>query len=224
LGLEFAQQYLQRGEQVVATCRHPNSATELQDLHRQHQDRSLILPLEVTSRASRIEAHEKVRQAHGQLDILINNAGIRSGGDQDTYDLGALHTEDIAKVFDVNATSPLLMAEGFLDLLEQGQNSKIINITSRLGSIGSKNWVYRYSYCASKAALNMISKMLSLDLHSKGISVMALHPGHVRTDLGGPHAPLSTAESVAGMIKVIDALTLDDTGRFLDWQGTEIPW
>lgn len=224
LGLEFVRQYLKRGERVVAGCRAPGAADALQKLRSRYPDNLLILRLDVTKSDVRKRAHSRIEKKFGGLDLLINNAGIRSGGEEDSYTLGELNGEDMLKVFKVNAVSPLMMVEQFADLLAQGESAKIVNITSFLGSIESKTWVFRYSYCASKAALNMFSKMLSLELEEEGIIVVALHPGYVRTSLGGRNAPLSPRQSIEGMIKVIDSLKMKDSGRFLGWDGGEVPW
>jgi len=224
LGLEFVKQYLERGEEVIATCRDPEKAITLHDLQNNFADNLTIIQLDVVDKRSIDAAYERVKRKYEKIDLLINNAGIRSGGKKDSYTLGELQTEDIGKVLKVNAIAPVLLAEKFLNLIEKGKNPKIINITSLLGSIGSKAWVFRYSYCASKAALNMFSKLMSIELKNKGIIVLALHPGHVKTDLGGPHAPLVPKQSIKGMLKVIDSLSLEDTGKYLDWQRNEIPW
>ncbi|NHJ40624.1 MAG: SDR family oxidoreductase [Asgard group archaeon] len=224
LGLEFVKQYLERGEEVIATCRRLEKASDLQKLKNKFGEKLTILQLEVGDQKSINKAHEFIKNKFDNLDILINNAGIRSGGDKDSYTLGELYKEDICKVFSVNSIAPLLIVEKFLDLIVKGTNPKIINITSGLGSIGRKSWVYRYSYCASKSALNMFSKMLSLELKNKGIVVIPMHPGHVQTDLGGYSAPLKPSESIEGMIKVIDSLSIEDSGSYLSWNGEELPW
>jgi len=224
LGLEFVKQYLERGEEVIATCRDPEKAITLHDLQNDFADNLTIIQLDVVDKRSIDAAYERVKRKYEKIDLLINNAGIRSGGKKDGYTLGELRTENIGKVLQVNAIAPVLLAEKFLDLIEKGKNPKIINITSLLGSIGSKARVFRYSYCASKTALNMFSKLMSIELKNKGIIVVALHPGHVKTDLGGPHAPLVPKQSIKGMLKVIDSLSLEDTGKYLDWQRNEIPW
>ncbi len=224
LGVEFVRQYLEREEDVAAGCRTPDEADALHELRDRHSDNLLILRLDVVQKRSREAAHNRVGKRLGGLDVLINNAGIRSGGDEDSYTLGDLHEEDMTKVFRVNTISPLLMVEEFVDLLAEGETPRIVNITSWLGSIESKTMVYRYSYCASKAALNMFTKLLSIELEEEGIIVLALHSGHVRTDLWGRSAPLSPKQSIRGMIEVIDSSTLEDSGRFLSWEGDEIPW
>ena len=224
LGLEFTKQYLERGENVIATCRNPKNASKLHELKKIFADKLSILKLEVRDNEEKGEVYEQVKNKFGKIDILINNAGIRSGGDADSYTIGNLYKEDLGKVFEVNSIAPVLISETFLDLVEKGDNPKIINITSALGSIGRKSFVFRYSYCASKSALNMLSKLMSIELKDKGIIVIPLHPGHVRTDLRGYQAPLVPKQSISGMIKVIDSLKLEDSGRYLSWDGTEIPW
>jgi NAD(P)-dependent dehydrogenase (short-subunit alcohol dehydrogenase family) len=224
LGLEFVKQYLMRGETVIAACRNPHKATILQDLQKTYNNKLTIVQLEVRDENSRNEAYEEVKKKFHKIDLLINNAGIRSGGDKRTYLLGELNQEDIYKVFDVNSISPLLISEKMLDLIEKGQNPKIIHISSRLGSIGARTSVFGYSYCASKAALNMFTKLMSIELKDKEVTILSMHPGHVKTDLGGPHAPIIPEQSVKGMIKVIDSINLEDTGQFFDWQGNKVPW
>jgi NAD(P)-dependent dehydrogenase (short-subunit alcohol dehydrogenase family) len=228
LGLEFVRQYLAGGRQIIATCRTPEAAGELQALRARYAPALRILQLDVTDKAGRARVHKEVAEVAGRVDLLINNAAIQAGnpvGDEGgSYTFGRLHEEDMGRVFRVNAISPLLMVEAFVDLLALGRDPKVVNITSWLGSISEKSQVFGYSYCASKTTLNMFTKLLSIELRGKRIAVLALHPGHVQTDMGGADAPLVPEQSVEGMIRVIDALTMRDSGKFLDWQGNEIPW
>lgn len=224
IGLEFVRQYLGRGELVIATCRNPDAADALDALHKEHPQLLTILPLEVTEKASRLAAAEAVAAKFGALDLLINNAAISSGSGRRRTPLGILPESGMASVFEVNAIAPLLMVEDFLALLEKGKKPRVINITSLLGSIELTSSVYALTYSASKSALNMFTKQLSIQLQSRHIPVLAIHPGHVRTDMGGASAPLSAAESVSGMLRVIDQLALEGTGRFVDWTGSELPW
>jgi NAD(P)-dependent dehydrogenase (short-subunit alcohol dehydrogenase family) len=224
LGLEFVRQYLESGRRVIATCRTPGAAGELQALRTRFAAALTVLQLDVTDGEARARVHDEVKELAGRANLLINNAGVQSGDEGGSYTFGRLHEEDMGLVFRVNAISPLLMVEAFVDLLALGREPKVVNITSWLGSISDKSQVFGYSYCASKATLNMFSKQLSIELRDRGIAVLALHPGHVQTDMGGAHAPLVPEQSVRGMIRVIDGLTLQGSGRFLDWQGNEIPW
>lgn len=224
LGLEFTRQYLSKNHIVMATCRDLDRATNLKRLKTDYPDQLSIIMLDVTSKKSRDQLISKELSNFKSLDLLINNAGIVSGGDQRSYILGELHTEEIEKVFKVNAIAPLLMIESLLPLLKQGKNPKIVNISSTMGSITNKAGTQNYSYSSSKAALNMFSKMLANDLYEIGISVLILHPGWVQTDMGGSVAPIKIQDSIRGMIQVIKNHKLAQTGEFRDYMGDIIPW
>jgi len=224
LGYEFVKQYLDRGDEVIAAARVLQNVEALQTLQKTYSNLLALYELDVTVSKSIKAICESIKSRFESLDLLINNAAIISGGSKRTYPLGELHSENIAEVFNVNAIAPLMMAEQFVEILSHRERAKIVNITSKMGSISSRTGASNYSYCASKAALNMFSKLLSLDLKNKGIIVLALHPGHVKTDMGGSAAPLAPEESIGGMIAVIDSITEEDSGKFLDWEGQEIPW
>jgi NAD(P)-dependent dehydrogenase (short-subunit alcohol dehydrogenase family) len=128
------------------------------------------------------------------------------------------------EVFRVNAVGPMIVSQVFLDLLREGRNPKIVNMTSQMGSLETKQEGGYYSYSSSKAALNMITRLLSFDVQPDGVIVAALHPGWVRTDMGGEHATLTPQESVRGLLEVINRLTADDSGKFYTWEGREHPW
>jgi NAD(P)-dependent dehydrogenase (short-subunit alcohol dehydrogenase family) len=154
------------------------------------------------------------------LDILYNNAGVGS----ENPPLGRLTEAEILSVFRINAIAPLMVAQALLPLLQRGERPVIANITSRMGSIDDNSSGGDYAYRASKAALNMINKSLSIDLAGTGVIPVVIHPGWVKTDMGGMSAPLSVAQSVTGILKVVDGLESADSGRFLAWDGEEIPW
>ena len=224
LGLEFVRQYLRRGEIVIATSRSLQTADALRVERERHESQLTLIELDVTDIKSVQSMRDQLEKSHDHLDLLINNAGVISGGPKRSYPLKELVDEDILSVFNINAVAPLRISAEFANMLAGSENSRIVNISSMLGSIGSRQGAAYYSYCSSKAALNMISKLLSLDLRADGINVVALHPGHVQTDMGGRSAALQPEDSIRGMIEVIDGLKPDDSGKFLDWQGREIPW
>ncbi len=224
LGYEFVKQYLDRGDEVIAAARVPQNAEMLGTLEQKYDNLLALYQLDVTDLSSIQAMREDLETRFESLDLLINNAAIFSGDSKRTFPFGELHSENIAEVFNVNTIAPLMMAEEFAEILSCGESAKIVNITSKLGSIGSRTGASYYSYCASKAALNMFSRLLSFDLEERGIIVLALHPGHVKTDMGGSAAPLVPEESIRGMISVIDSITEADSGKFLDWEGGEIPW
>ncbi|MEE9466129.1 MAG: SDR family oxidoreductase [Candidatus Neomarinimicrobiota bacterium] len=220
IGLGLVRHALDRGNRVFAGCRSPENAGDLNHLHEEHGDRLLVLPLDVTNRAAIEGAVATLQGFTAGLDVLFNNAGV--GGDK--APLGRLEPQDLLDIFAINAVAPLMIAQACLPLLQKGGRPVIANITSRMGSIadnGSGGW---YSYRASKAALNMINACLALDLSSRGIISVVLHPGWVQTDLGGAGATLPVDQSVSGLWAVVDGLKPGDSGRFLAWDGEEIPW
>ena len=169
LGYEFVKQYLDRGDEVIAAARVPQDAEMLGTLEQKYDNLLALYKLDVTDLKSIQAMREIVETRFESLDLLINNAAIISGGSKKIHSLGELHTENIAEVFNVNAIAPLMMAEEFVEMLSRGKNAKIVNITSMMGSIGSRTGASNYSYCASKAALNMFSRLLSFDLEERCI-------------------------------------------------------
>lgn len=219
LGLAFARENLDRGNRVFATCRRPDEAGDLRRLREQNLDRLTILRLDVTAEETIEAAADAVADTVDGLDLLINNAGINP-----EEDLGSLDAETMLHTFHVNAVGPMLVAQGHLDLLRAGDDARIVNISSTSGSLAQKSTGGGYSYSSSKAALNMLTRAMAFDLRSEGIVVMAIHPGWVRTDMGGASAPLSPVKSAQGVLDVAFDVTLDDTGSFFRHDGRAAPW
>ena len=220
LGLEFVRQYLARGERVFAACRTPKAATELQALAAAHPNQLTVLALDVSDSAA-IEAADTMVKAHtAALDLLINNAAIAAKDER----FGQLDAETMLQILAVNSVAPTMVAQRFAALLKAGNTPKLINISSGLGSIARRTSGGSYSYCTSKATLNMITRLISFDLALIGVTAIVLHPGWVQTDMGGKNATLTPGQSIAGMLQVIDGLTPKDSGRFLQWDGGELPW
>jgi NAD(P)-dependent dehydrogenase (short-subunit alcohol dehydrogenase family) len=225
IGLEFARQYLQKGFQVFAASRNAEKSRELGQLDAQYGDLLAIHQLDVGDEDSRRQLYRALSAATGKLDLLINGAGIISGNEQVCHPLGELKQKDLCTTFLVNSVGPLMMAEQVLPLLKNGAKSIVVNITSDNGSITRRRAGGKYGYCASKAALNMMTKILSVDLRPFGIIVVSLHPGWVKTTMTrNENAPLEPSESIGGMIQVIESLEMKDSGGFLDWKGNELPW
>ena len=161
------------------------------------------------------------------MDLLINDAGIASGNETHRHRFGDLDQDDLCRCLLVNAVAPLMMTQRFLPLLEKGTRPIVANISSTSGSIARKRGGgdTGYGYSASKTALNMMTRMLSYELQDRGIIVVSLHPGWVRTTmLYCENAPLEPAESIGGLTQVIESLEMKDSGKFIDWQGNELPW
>ena len=212
LGLEFARQFYSEECRVIATCRNPKKANELNaigdiDVH----------SLDVTDDKSVVNLADKLRGEN--IDILINNAGVI--GQRDGF--GRLNYDIWAETMDTNVFGPMRVAEAFRDNVMNSEKKQMIFITSRMGSI-TEAVPNAYVYRSSKAALNMAVKCLSAELGEQGLIAVLFHPGHVQTDMGGQAAPVTPQKSIEGMKNQIVALTRDDNGRFLSYDGHQIPW
>jgi NAD(P)-dependent dehydrogenase (short-subunit alcohol dehydrogenase family) len=216
IGLEFTKQYATDGWQVLACCRHPQSAMALQALAKSHNNIK-IYGLDVADFAQ-IDALALQLKLES-IDLLINNAGVypsSSFGDVD-YDA-------FAAGFKINSMAPLKMSEAFVQHVTRSQLKQIATLSSKMGSIDDNGSGESYSYRASKCAVNMVMKSLSIDLKPYGISVVTLHPGWVQTDMGGSNAMINTETSVTGMRQMIANTNLGTTGRFMAYDGKPINW
>ena len=217
LGLEFAQQYLTDGWQVYATCRDPESASELRQLADGGKLR--ILPLDVTDPAS-VKAAAK--ELEGQaIDLLLNNAGVGGARGQT---IGNIDYESWAKVLDANSLGPMRVSEAFVDNVARSERKLIVTLTSGMGSIGDNTSGGAFAYRSSKAAVNMVMRSLAIDLAPRGITCVVVNPGWVRTDMGGPNATLTRAESVTRLRRLIDNLGPTQSGKFFNHDGREYAW
>ena len=212
LGLEFARVLSARGERVIATARDPQAAKELDKLDVR------VEPLDVGD-AESIERFGEAMDGE-PIDVLINNAGVGVRSKPfESFDL-----DEMTRFFNTNTIGPLRVARALLPGLRAGGDKKIINITSRMGSISDNSSGGAYSYRASKAALNMATRSLALDLAAEGFVCLVLHPGWVQTRMGGSGAPVMPEDSVAGMLRVIDKASMDHSGEFFDFTGASVPW
>lgn len=218
LGLEWCRQYVEAGWHVFATCRHPETADALHDLAREHS-RLSVHRLDVTRPESVYALRAELQ--HETIDVLINNAGIYLEKYAPTT---ALRYDEWQQTLEVNTLSPLRVTEALLELVARSQRRLVVAISSHMGSIAEISAPGDTYYRSSKAALNAAMKGFSLALRERGVGVLLLHPGWVKTRMGGWDAPLTAAESVAGMRTLVDAFSLDQSGRFLRYNGTEIPW
>lgn len=211
LGLEFARQYEAAGWTVIGTARSPDRATELKALGVE------VLELDVLDRDS-IAGLATALDGRG-IDMLINNAGIfpRESAIEN------VNADDYARTLMVNSLGPVLVTQALMPNLRAGELKRIVNITSQLASIENNSGGY-YGYRESKAALNMFTRSLALELGPEGFICLAIHPGWVRTDMGGPQANLSAEESITAMRKSIDNMTPDDNGVYRGYSGEIVAW
>jgi len=219
LGLEFCRQYAQAGWQVIACCRHPEQATELNNLAEQYQ----TIKLECLDVAD-FEQIDKLAQklTDQAIDVLLNNAGLY--GDTSQSGFGQLNYQVWSDTLRVNTLAPIKMAEAFLPHLQASQQKLLVTVSSLMGSIADNTSGGSIVYRSSKAAVNAAMKSLAIDLRQQEIGVLILHPGWVKTDMGGPNAMIEAQESISGMRAVIADFSLEQTGCFLKYNGQAMAW
>jgi NAD(P)-dependent dehydrogenase (short-subunit alcohol dehydrogenase family) len=218
LGLEWCRQYAEADWRVFSTCRHPETADALRDLEKRHPQLS-VHRLDVTRPESVYALRAELQNE--SIDLLVNNAGVYL---EKYVPTATLRYDEWQQTLEVNALSPLRVTEAMLELVARSQRRLVVAISSHMGSIAEISAAGDTYYRSSKAALNAAMKGLSIALRERGIGVLLLHPGWVKTRMGGWDAPLTPAESVAAMRILVDAFSLDQSGRFLRYNGTEIPW
>ncbi len=215
IGLEFARQYAAAGWSVIATCRRPEAADALATVAGDVQ----IHALDVTDFA-RVE--QLARRLEGAtIDLLINNAGIYGPRvvPYDFVDYGVW-----AEALRVNTMAPLKVSAVFSRHVAHSRGRLIVSVSTNMSSIAENTSGGSYIYRSSKAALNAVMKSLSIDLRGKEIIVVVVHPGWVRTDMGGSGATLDVHDAVAAMRELFQRLTMKDSGRFFQSDGSELPW
>ena len=214
IGLELAKRALARGWRVFGSARKPVTAPDAQIC-----DHSLFVDLQFD-----VTDHEVVRLAAERIDepidILVNNAGIIGPERQSTLDMDF---EGFAHTIAVNTIAPLAVTQAFLPCLRRADNPRVVTLSSRMGSMSHASSGH-IAYRASKAAVNKVMQGLAADLAGQGITAISIHPGWVQTDMSGPDAELSPAESAEGILNVADALTIEQTGQFLNWNGLAVDW
>ncbi|HTV51676.1 MAG TPA: SDR family oxidoreductase [Steroidobacteraceae bacterium] len=223
IGLELARQYAADDWQVIACARAPERAHELQQLASHSRGELRVEALDVTDFVA-IDALAK-RLAGRTIDVLINCAGSMGQGSSGWSGFGKSDLALWDGMFRLNTYAPLKMAEALVTHVAASGQKKIINLSTVMASLARNTLGGFYAYRASKAALNAITVSLAVDLGRRhGILAAALHPGWVRTDMGGPRAEIDARTSVTGLRQVIAALDRARSGRFWSYDGTELPW
>jgi len=224
LGLEFVRQYLEDGHDVIACARNLSKAKELSTLAESNRSLSTV-ELDVADFETINKLGEKLK-GH-PIDLLINNAGVfgpKIKADKDPrQSLGHMDYDLWADIFRINAMAPLKLIERLYDNISNSQEKKIINLSSAVASIAT-GMSELFAYRTSKAALNVITKILSDKTAETGVICTAFSPGWVKTDMGGPDAEISVVESITVLRATIDKLTEKDSGTFLNYDGRIIPW
>jgi NAD(P)-dependent dehydrogenase (short-subunit alcohol dehydrogenase family) len=221
IGLEWVRQEAADGATVIATARDPRTAEGLEAAMREQPGKITVMRMDVSDQTSVDDCAREVTKRHPALDDLVNNAGTY--GSRDDRGLGA-DSPQIDQVLAVNAVGPYRVTRAFLPLLRRGRSPRILFISSRMGSIGDSPSGASYAYRMSKAALNMLGANLARDLREEGMLCLLLHPGWVRTRMGGTRASVPVADSVAGMRRVATHAGLTHSGAFLDYTGAIVPF
>jgi NAD(P)-dependent dehydrogenase (short-subunit alcohol dehydrogenase family) len=219
LGLEFCRQYAEQGWQVIACARNPDDAFDLNKLAG-HYPNVQLEQLDV-SEFEQIDALSR-KLADRPIDVLINNAGIYA--DNKGNGFGRVDYRAWAQSLVVNTEAAVKMAEAFLPQIKKSDQKLIVAISSLMGSMADNDSGGSIFYRSSKAALNAAMKSLAIDLKDQSIGVLIFHPGWVKTDMGGPNALINAETSIAGMRALIDNFSLDQSGRFVKYDGTAMPW
>ncbi len=218
IGLELVRRFAADGWQVIACCRDPGAAGELQSLAQQGSGIE-VHTLDVTDHARMLALAAELSDR--PIDILLSNAGIYG---PKGVAFGDVDPQSWREVLEVNTIAPLMLAQAFADSVAMSEQKLIAVISSKVGSIADNGSGGSYAYRSSKSAVNQVVKSLSIDLADRGITAISLHPGWVLTDMGGPNAEIDTGESVTGLKAILQQAGPAQNGCFVEYNGQPIPW
>jgi NAD(P)-dependent dehydrogenase (short-subunit alcohol dehydrogenase family) len=218
IGLGLARAYAARGAEVDATARRPADAEELQSLARASEGKVRVHELDVRNDAQ--VGALAAALAGASVDVLVNNAGIAGSW---STSLATFDVEEALRCFDTNALGAVRVTRALVPNLRAARG-KVINMTSRMGSIGDNGSGRSYAYRMAKAALNMATRNIAHELKGFGGAAAAIHPGWVKTEMGGAGATEEIADAVARIVRAIDELDAAKSGRFWHANGEELPW
>jgi NAD(P)-dependent dehydrogenase (short-subunit alcohol dehydrogenase family) len=219
IGLALTRHLATRGDRVIATARDPDAAAGLLKAAKDLAPHVHVVQLDVVDPAS-VAACAAALEAEA-LDVLVNNAGTM-GPDQQT--VAAMDFDGWLQTFEINTLAPLRVLQAFLPHLRRSAHPRALTVTSRMGSLTASVASDHIAYRSSKAALNKAMQGAALDLSKLGVAVAVIHPGWVRTDMGGSQADISAETSAAGIARVIDHLTVRQSPGFFNYDGSEIAW
>lgn len=220
LGYHLTDLYLRKDFRVFVLSRH--LSTELGSLGSQYKDRLFFIQVDVMDESSILKAVLEVEKINGILDIIINNAAVHL--ENSRPDILETDFKAVEETLSINAVGPLRITRHFLPMLLKGDKKMLVNISSEAGSIAGCWRLSEFGYCMSKAALNMQSKILQNRLKSEGVKVLVIHPGWLRTDMGGIEAPALPEDAASAIIGLIERKWRLDDPIFIDWNGKTINW
>lgn len=216
LGLEYTKQLLEKKKSVLAWVRNPDGAKELQSLKEKYPQTLQIQKVDLTRQE---DIRSAAKQINTPIDVVINNAGVLTDKSDSFETLSIKTMED---TFAVNVWAPMVVAQSLLPILQKSASPLLVNMSSKMGSIADNGSGGYYAYRMSKTALNMFTKSFSADYPQ--IKTLCLHPGWAQTDMGGPQATVSPKDSVAGLLRIILEPQKYETGSFVNYTGSSIPW
>ena len=219
IGLAMVKYSMEQGWRVFACCRNPHNSDNLFNIAKLSNGQISVHIADMQELSTLQALSYELRNE--PIDMLINNAGIY-GSDKNKF--GSVNVDSWLQTFQVNSIAPLKMVEAFSQQLFMGKQKLVACMSSKMGSMADNGYGNSYIYRSSKAALNAVVKSLSIDLKEQGIISVALHPGWVKTDMGGPDAEITTRQSVEQLFSHLSKLTINDSGRFIDIDGSDIPW
>lgn len=217
IGLALTRVLLTKGKTVVAIFRRPEQPSELKQLAVLHPEGLDLIKCDVNHEAELAEAAAGIQKRHGKVDVIFNNAGIMpERGDESILkiDLGVVRL-----AYETNVLGAARVIRAFFPMLARSERPRILNVSSSLGSISTKDDYGFYAYAISKAALNMLTRAVAHEFAARGVTTVAISPGWVRTDMGGEEAQLSPEESAESLATAIDRIGWDLNGQFLDRYG-----
>jgi NAD(P)-dependent dehydrogenase (short-subunit alcohol dehydrogenase family) len=220
IGLALTRELLSQGHIVIAASRNPEGGRELNALELKYAELFYSVKMDVNSDDSVTGAAELIAKEVLSLDVLVNNAAVfPENGDEPIADLDL---QFFREAFETNVIGVVRVTRAFIQMLEKGKNPRVVNISSGAGSVAAKDDHGYYAYSASKAALNMVTRTMASELRGRNICTVALTPGWVKTDMGGPNASLTPEESASAIAKTITELTMKQTSHFIERTGAEV--
>ena len=219
IGLQMVKSAVSKQWRVFACCRNPHEAKKLSEVARMSGGLVSMHTLDIADKAQIQALAYELRTE--SIDILINNAGVYGSMNNEFGDVDA---EDWLNTFRINTIAPMQVAEAFVENVARSEKKIIASVSSKMGSMEDNGSGGTYIYRSSKAALNAVMKSMSIDLKPRNIACVILHPGWVKTDMGGPNAEITTRESVKQMFHTLENVRLEDGGNFYEIDGSIIPW
>lgn len=219
IGLEMVKYSMEQGWSVFACCRNPHSADRLFNIAKLSNGKVSVHIADMLELATIQALSYELRNE--PVDMIINNAGVY-GSDNNKF--GSVDAVNWLQAFQVNAIAPLKMVEAFAEQLFMGKRKIVACMSSKMASMADNGYGNSYIYRSSKAALNAVVKSLSIDLKEQGVISVAFHPGWVKTEMGGPNAEITTRQCVEQLFGHLTRLSFKDSGRFIDIDGSDIPW